>query len=344
VECRENKRFRVSVHSRRKTQAQSLATGLAGFISVAAVLYVLFLRAYLIFPGIQSGADQIYRAKVSYARNNRLFREESTCRVLVCGSSKVLSGFQPSVFDSLAGTNVCSFNLGLPGAEAFVWQPEILLSRGDGPTHVVLTQAWGTNNASPLWNMLRNDDQLMWRLFPFRKVVRDSVLFYLRAQKNGGVRLYYQHVLDLVERMKRDRGYHFIESQSHYSGHRLPNDYHADGDDPNLVKRRELVTSGPIFEQLKRAMHQGGFRVFVAPSYYREGEAAPPKLDPDARGRLADAGIQVCGPDYWVLPPKYFSDPAHLNPEGAREYTERLWRLLDPFFKSGASSMANGNN
>jgi len=315
---------------------------LTRFFAVAGLLYLAFFGANLLLPGLHSGADQIYAAKFRYIRHNKVFRSGATCRVLICGGSKVLSGFQPLLFDRLAGTNVSSFNLGMPGSESFIWGPESLVARGEAPTHLLLTEAWGTNDVHDLLAALRSDDQLMWRLFPFRKLPRDLVLFTLRSWKNGGLRAYYRHVLEIVAQMERDRGYHFIVSQSHYPGHRLPSDYHREGDDPTYVKERKLLTEGPIFQRLKRAMHEGGIQVFVVPSYYREGEVAPTQPNLAARERLAAADIRLCGPDYWVFPPSYFSDSAHLNPEGAREYTERLWRLVGPWLKDTPSGSAGG--
>lgn len=308
-------------------------TMLAGFFSVAGLIYLALLGVHLWFPGIQAGADQIYNAKNDYVRHNPLFRKTANCRVLVCGTSKVLSGFQPLLFDHLAGSNVSSFNLGLPGSDAFIWEQETLVARGETPTHVVLTQSWGTNDIHDLDVVLKNDAQLMQRLFPFRKLLRELVLFELRSLKHGGLRAYYRRVVGLVEQMKHDQGYHFIESQSHYPGHRLPDGFHSEGDDPSHVKERLLLAEGPVFERLRRIADQGGFKVIMAPGYYREGEVSPVEPDLAKRQRLALAGIQLCGPDYWVFPPRYFSDPVHLNPEGAREYTERLWRLLEPVLK-----------
>ena len=94
-----------------------------------------------------------------------------------------------------------------------------------------------------------------------------------------------------------------------------------------------MLAAGPIFERLKRAMRRGRFAVFIAPGYYREGEVAPCQPNGAARERLAAAGIRLCGPDYWLFPPRDFSDREHLNSEGAREYTERLWRLLGPLLE-----------
>ena len=260
--------------------------------------------------------------------------------------SKVLSGFQPVVFDQLAGTNVSSFNLGMPGSAAFISELETLVARGEAPTHVVLTQPWGTNDVHDFGVVLRNDDRLMQLLFPFRGLPRNLILFALQSPKNGGLRASYQHGLGLVEQMKRDQGYYFIESfresQTRYAGHRLPENYRFEGDNPNLVRERELLTAGPIFERLKRAMRRGGFAVFMAPSYYREGEVAPCQPNTAARELLAAAGIRLCGPDYWLFPPRYFSDREHLNSEGAREYTKRLWRLLGPLLEDPPARPSGG--
>ena len=36
------------------------------------------------------------------------------------------------------------------------------------------------------------------------------------------------------------------------------------------------------------------------------------------------------GPNYFLFANRYFSDPVHLNPEGARVYTRRLAEILAP--------------
>lgn len=293
-------------------------------------------------PGLQSGADQIYRAKGDYVRSHHIFAAGAGRRVLVCGTSKILAGFDARLFDRLAGTNQSSFNLGMPGTDAFIQEQETLVARGETPTHLILTQPWGTNDLRDLGVVLRSDQELIQRLFPFRKLPRDLVLFALRARHHGGFFNYYRRVTSLVEQMKQDQGYHFIESQSHYPGHRLPDDFRSEGDDAALIRKRLLLTSGPVFERLLATARQGGFKIIVAPSYYREGEAAPSVPDEETRQKLAAHGVEVCGPDYWVLPPRLFSDPAHLNPEGAAEYTKRLWLLLQPVLGTRAPDPATG--
>ena len=131
---------------------------LAWFFAVGGMFYLAFFAADRLLPGLRSGADQIYGAKIRYVRHHKVFRSGASCRVLVCGSSKVLSGFQPLLFDRLAGTNVSSFNLGMPGSESFIWGPESLVARGETPTHLLLTVAWGTNDVHDLRAVLRSDD------------------------------------------------------------------------------------------------------------------------------------------------------------------------------------------
>jgi hypothetical protein len=50
--------------------------------------------------------------------------------------------------------------------------------------------------------------------------------------------------------------------------------------------------------------------------------------------------IEVVGPTYWLLPPALFSDPTHTNPAGAREYTTRLWHLLEDRLRPSATPVA----
>ena len=70
------------------------------------------------------------------------------------------------------------------------------------------------------------------------------------------------------------------------------------------------------------------------PTYYREGLYAPAGSNRADRIALRNHGIELLGPDYWLYPNRAFSDPTHLNPNGAEAHTRRLWDLLQPVIGS----------
>jgi hypothetical protein len=70
----------------------------------------------------------------------------------------------------------------------------------------------------------------------------------------------------------------------------------------------------------------------------RLGSRAPSEADARVREALARHGIEVRGPDYWLYPNRIFSDPGHVNPEGAATYTRDLWELLAPVIREASRS------
>jgi hypothetical protein len=89
-----------------------------------------------------------------------------------------------------------------------------------------------------------------------------------------------------------------------------------------------------------RLRDAAGFQVVFVPSYLRVGSHAPSEADSRVREGLAGHDIEVRGPDYWLYPNRFFSDPGHVNPEGAAAYTRDLWRLLAPVIREASRSRA----
>ncbi len=310
------------------------------FAILAAILWLLLYETDSMLPGLRSGSDQVYETKLRCIAKEKLFPGNAKERVVIFGDSRVLSGFIPSTFDGLSKNRVASYNLGLPNATHFLSELEQLVQRGETPTHVLLTVPWDTAPMPSLYDRFRDDDGLMQGLFPFRKLPRNAALFLIRARSHGGRRAYYREVLDRLDHLVADRGYHFIESQSHYANHRLPDDFRLDSDNPHLIGSRTIVPDGPAYAKLKELQKRAGFQILFVPAYLREGARAPTVPDEDRARTLRSQGIQVVGPDYWLFSNRCFSDPVHLNPEGAQVYTMRLWELLADRFAQPANGSA----
>jgi hypothetical protein len=133
-----------------------------------------------------------------------------------------------------------------------------------------------------------------------------------------------------------DRGWYFIASLSAYKDHRLPADYHENADSQETIDERSFTPAGDEFHMLRRLALQYHIAYVYIPTYRRIGERhAPPAINTKAVADLRPfKEFTIAGPDYWLYPNSAFSDPKHVNPEGARRYTDDLAALLLPLLKS----------
>jgi hypothetical protein len=296
------------------------------FLCLLAILWIFFYTAWRQFPYVRAGAAIIYSAKETQERRGVVFPAKIpvSSRLVVFGNSKVLAGFIPDVFDRQTG--FYSSNMGKPDESHFVGDLALLAARGQAPRNVVVTLPWATESGS----LPPDDGKVMDALFPFRKLPRDLVLFGMLAQERGGVPAFYRYGEAAVQSMQRNRGWYFIDGQSHFPGDRLPDGFRLGTDRPDVIDDPAFFPRGPEFERLNRLATQYSMRVFLVPSYHRIGELAPsPDYAASVARRMAGfSGFTVVGPNYFLLANRYFSDPVHLNPEGAAVYTTQLAGIL----------------
>ncbi len=302
-----------------------------GFSITCIALWSAFYALHIAFPFVQPGSDLVYQAKVKEALLGTPFPESSkdALKVVIFGNSLVLSGFIPELFDTLNDHRVYSYNLGLPNSVHFVEELSAMIARGQAPDIVFVTVPWSTEER-PSWTQnLMNDEWMLDRIAPFHRMVRDGVLFAIRARTSGGVMSAYAKARRDVERTLRARGYYFIEGQSHYPNHRLPDDFSTPHDNPERTLPRTLATRGPLFERLLTLTKTHGIHVYLVPTYLRKGAAAPaPERNETVIAQFEEyPSLCVIGPDYVLLENRYFSDHVHLNPEGADYYTRYLKEL-----------------
>lgn len=310
---------------------------LFAFIGLLVIAWGFFYATWAGLPNIRTGAVQIYDMKERVIATESVFPSSADVRVLVVGNSRVLSGFIPSRFDSLAGGRVSSYNLGLPGSKRFMDKLQTFVNNGNAPTHVVMTIPWSATGEPSGLQLLKSDNRIMDTLFPFRPVVRDAMQFLVRSRAQGGPIAFYQYNVELVERARQDRGYFFIEHSSHYPNHRLPPDFKGGSDTPTEPWRRTFPLHGPMFEDLRKFSNDHGIRFIVAPDYARDRQFAAAVSNDSLRLELAQIDVQVVGPFYWLYPNSMFSDAMHLNRDGAEQHTDRLWELLGPVILPNAT-------
>ncbi len=307
-----------------------------GFLLGFVLLWCCFYLFYKGFPYVRPGADQVTEFKLRLVREGHPFSSgHKRLRMMAFGDSKTLAGFVPDVFErtmALEGIAVESYNLGLPGDVKYVSRLETLIARGEAPDVALLSFAWpDTDEAKPdAFHFIADDDVVMTRIFPFRRLPRDLFVFAGLARARGGALAFYREAESILRQVETDRGYYFISGQSHYPGDRLPDDYKDADDTPALAEVRHAATNTETFRRLSRELADHHIRCVFTPRYFREGQRAPV---PDSNTALAatlkgSATFTQAGPDYYLYPNRYFSDTAHLNREGAAIYTRQLGELM----------------
>jgi hypothetical protein len=305
--------------------------GLVIALGIIAGLWVLFLVADTALPYIRPGADIIFGAKMERIRNGTLFRRDATVKVAIFGDSKALSGFRPDLFDSLSGGLVSSYNLGLPDYKLFYDNLATLCQRGEVPTHVLLTLPWSDkpDKRFTVFNPGIDDNRVMSSMFPFRSLPRNLFQFVIRARSHGGLRTYYHQGRRAIDEMEAQSGYYFIEGQSHFPGDRLPDNFTLQKDNGQEPSLRSVSVMVEEFGRLNALLRQYKIQAILVPTYYRQGEFAPAGSEAANIAKLAPyPNFIVRGPAYLLFANRYFSDPAHLNKEGAVIYTRMLWELV----------------
>ena len=309
-----------------------MIAGLAVFL----VLYGLFLFVHVRFPYVQSGAALVTERKRELARKGPLFKDPASLKIMAFGHSKMLSGMIPEQFDSelkAAGLPpVESYNFGLPGELAFLKDLEAAANRGEAPDIALLMVPWPAEDepGPTIFKFLKHDREIMNDLFPFRKLPRDFSIMAMEARGSpSGIRRAYLESERTINQVMLDRGYYFIERQSHYLNDELPIGFRAPTDTPEAVSVRE-IPAGAVFERVVALCAKHRIRCVFVPAYYREGQfAMPPAKNERSAAFLSGYGnFDVVGPDYFVYPNRLFSDPIHVNRAGAVVYTRALAGLV----------------
>jgi len=317
---------------------RDLFASIARFVVGAVAIGAFLFGAQKALPYVQNGAAVVGQVKLGFAQGSNLFRPSDKIRIVSFGNSKTLAGFQALTFDAALGANARSFNLAIPGDDRYVDLLETALSHGNAPTHVFVQGfPHSKQNADSLWTFLLDNKKMVNLIFPFREYVRDALIFAYEARAAGGLVRQYKSNAAQIEKLQSEHGYYFIKSQSHYAGDRLPDDYTLPTDRPNEVMKRPIDPADAEFVRLMRLADKYDFQVVLVPVAFRRGEfAAPPDADSEAANILRTyKRAHVIGPAYWIYETREFSDPVHLNPEGAERYTRQLAALFQHSLASG---------
>jgi hypothetical protein len=310
------------------THSSFLLRSIVPFLACFAAMWAALAGIEWYFPYIRNGADVVLQTKRALSASRPLFGMDASPRVLAFGDSKTLAGFIPDLFDQAVGGTTTSFNLGLPGEPAFIDLLESALAAGTRPTHILVENPPVDPPPSGRWLELgAGNHQIVERLFPFRTLPRDAVIFFFEARQRG-LRETYDDNSRQVRQMIQNRGYFFIKSQSHFPNDQLPDDYAIATDTPAVSAQRKLDSNGASFKRLMELADRYEFTVVIVPPAYRLGEYGAPSSAGLQEPNSPLPRLRIAGPAYYLYPPAMFSDPVHLNSNGAATYTNAVAALF----------------
>ncbi|MCP5106654.1 MAG: DUF1574 domain-containing protein [bacterium] len=318
------------------------------FLFVMVVLNIVGVKAGNVY---KDGASVICESKRDFVRSGGIPHEKDKKNILFMGSSQILSGIKPLLFDRLCGGAVHSYNLALPALSIgpYYFQLNDYLKTNPPPDNILLElrinldgnvamfdhyanqgiSGWD-EMASYFWNV-KNKGVVLNYFFPIRMYkyrvlpylrdafLRPAALSRLRA-RNG----------DIVTRMREDRGYYFIREQALFPDLRLPEGYKVKNEkemddgarfdpffDPYVKKFFDLAEE----RRIKVLLIQPAYRV----GQFRQYETMPPQYSV----LLQEYGNVTIAPNGWkgkFYENRYFADLVHLNPEGADHYTHEIYK------------------
>ena len=314
-----------------------IALFLLGFL----ILYAFFLALPHAFPYLSTGSTVVFQAKLrDEARGAVLPRSTSATKIVVFGNSTILAGLVAKHFDELAkadGLDTYTYNSGFPGVSEFVPQLKALIASGDVPDFVLLTKPWAPSRQSSIFKLPLSDNELADVIFPFRHFIRDAASFAFTSRARGGPLAFYRKASRNIAQMEKDQGYYFISEQSRYPHERLPDDFHMEGDRPDLKGFREADASSPELAELNAILLAHSIKCFYVPYPQRGSGLGDPAPTDTAFQQILESHTpcKLLGPDYYRYPNRDLSDQTHLNHIGSRIYTEDLYRLVKPYLAKG---------
>jgi hypothetical protein len=306
---------------------------LCGFAALWAAFFFLSRDK----PFISNGADVIKEKKKEFEAQGKTFKNgRPGLRLAIFGDSKVLSGFIPDDFDALArrdSLSVNSFNSGFPGQTEFLDELNTMLDQENPPDVVLLTKLWEHRARHvSFFNLSIGDNQLASEFFPFRFYMRDVARFVAESHRHGGILALYRYTKDACNQVQAARGYYYIKELKVLPDGKLPPAWSLPSDNPREIVTRKADFDSAELDRLNTMLERRHVLCFYVPGHMRSTEAAPaPSNDTEFELQLErHSRCRALGPDYFSYSPILYSDDIHLNPDGAKVYTEDLYKLVAP--------------
>ena len=310
-------------------------------IALGIAFYIGLFTIHKLLPYIGVGSEIVTDEKLHFIKTESIFPPNAKRRLVIFGDSRVLSGFIPALFDELSRGTIYSYNLAIPEKQMFIPLMKNIINKGQIPTDIFITIPWEElpKKKNPLV-FIDNDNEIIKRLVPFRHLIRNLFIFGNRSRYRGGIRKLYDENKQSAKEVLENRGYYFIAGQSFYKNDELPEDFSYTSDQPDKLYHRPVPPKNELYNQLAQMLEAHSIKAYFVPMYNRTGAIKPnPKPNVELiKAFENNSRIQVLGPDYFSFPNKLFSDPVHLNRNGAKVYTTKLWELYSKQLQNSIST------
>lgn len=298
----------------------------------------------------KDGAAVICEQKRKAVRKNLFPSSPDRQNILFMGNSVTLAGLLPEYFDSLNGGKSLSYNLSLPalplGPQYFMLKD--YLRNNKAPDYIIIYPVFDYGDTRNFFDkyaiqgikfpqeiisyLLHRDNKVvvMNYVFPMNlyNVHMIRYLFYL-LKEPGAIaekKAYNQLITSL---MVKSKGYYFIREQAAFPGDRLPDQYRQ-AKDSNMAPYDydpDKDYYAKIFFDLAK---EKNIKVLMIQKYARHYTTAQYDKEPVYFSKIAARypNVKYVKGAYKIrfMENRYFADPTHLNPEGARIYTNEVFR------------------
>ena len=341
------------------------------FVQKMAVLGLLLVLAIsgLNYLGIKAGkvykdgAALVCETKRDMVRSGSIHYETGKTNVLFMGTSRILAGINPIAFDEYSGGNTFSYNLALPAlpisAAYFVLRD--YLAKNPPPQVIVMQLYINRCRTCTLVNyyssqgMTRLDEMLsLFANSPGKGIVVNYV-FPFRMYKFFTVQYLFNGMLHparlqearefnktILDGMKKERGYYFIQEQALSQDNRLPaGGFGEDGNESNETPKLEKNTEydpflDPYVEKFFNLTEEKDIHVLLIQPVYRENQCMQYEQIPlqfqVLLARYRHVATAAQGWKVKLYENSFFADPTHLNREGALRFTREIYNEFHEVF------------
>jgi hypothetical protein len=323
-------------------------------ILAATGLNFLGIRAGKVY---KDGAALVCETKRQMVRSGDIAHHTGKINLLFLGTSRILAGINPVLFDRLAGGKTFSYNLALPAlpisSSYFVLSEYI--ERNPPPRYVAIQlyinrcrnctlynyyAAQGLRRLQEIFSLfmnMKNKSIIFNYFFPFR-MYKYFTVSYLHniLHRPEAIRKTQRQNRSILERMKKENGYYFIKEQAVAEDNRLPEDFKEKNTRPAQKASEFDPYDDPFVKKFFDLALEKGIKVLLIqpayrPNQYLQFEHLPLHYDIILQHY---PNVNVA-PDAWKLkfyPNSSFSDQTHLNPEGANRYTTEIFNEFKKAF------------
>ncbi|MFC2081154.1 hypothetical protein ACFLR8_02985 [Bacteroidota bacterium] len=307
----------------------------------------------LIGKDFKDGASIICESKREAVRSGTLHYDTNEIKVIFLGASDILSGIIPSIFDSLSNNRISSVNLALPalpiGPNYFCLLD--YLEKNSPPDYAIITLRLDDPSDRALFDFYANQGIAFPRELLSYAIIRKDrnvILNYLlpcnmyssvllKSLKTillsrSEIRNIRKRNSMLVEQMIEEKGYYFIKEQGKFPDGILPDIYTNPDDAPDQY-RPVGDLEDPYLHKFLKFTQQQQIEVLITNYPLRVNSNKPFERIPNELTNMCLEYPHVTLlTKSWISDPypnKLFSDPKHLNMDGAKHYTTQVYKEFE---------------